>query len=243
MINTLQALIFDCDGVLVDTERDGHRVAFNRAFFELGIDCNWSVSRYGELLKTAGGKERIIRHFNEVGWPASINNREGSIRQLHKVKTEIFMELIEAGKLPLRPGVQRLVDEAIAAGVSIAVCSTSNEHAVMTVVRVMLGEKRAKKISIFAGDVVPAKKPDPAIYTLAARTLGAEPSRCLVIEDSHIGLMAASSAGMNCIVTTSSYTQNEDFSLADLVVSDLDCAIDLSQCRRLIVQRFSDSSP
>ncbi|MDQ7251091.1 HAD family hydrolase [Dongia sedimenti] len=235
----MQALIFDCDGVLVDTERDGHRVSFNRAFAGLGIDAEWSVDRYGTLLTTAGGKERMARHFKETGWPAAFADHDALIAQLHKRKTDLFMELIAAGDLPLRPGVKRLVDEAIAAKIKLAVCSTSNERAVQALVDVMLGPARAAQISVFAGDVVPAKKPDPAIYLLAARTLGLDPSQCVVVEDSHIGLTAAKAAGMSCIVTKSSYTAEEDFSQADRVVPDLDAGITLATCRSLAARRVA----
>ena len=235
----MQALIFDCDGVLVDTERDGHRVAFNRAFTELGIDAGWSVELYADLLTTAGGKERMIRYFDKAGWPASVKDRDAAIRQLHKRKTEIFMELIEAGGLPLRAGVARLMDEAVAADIRLAVCSTSNERAVTTLVKIMLGQKRAERITIFAGDIVAAKKPDPAIYNLAAKTLALDPRRSVVVEDSHIGLTAAKRAGMNCLVTKSSYTADEDFRSADIVVPDLDIGIGLAQCRALVERRLA----
>jgi HAD superfamily hydrolase (TIGR01509 family) len=235
-MRTLAALIFDCDGVLVDTERDGHRVAFNRAFAEEGVAAQWSVERYAELLSVAGGKERMIRHFDETGWPAAVADRETLIKALHKRKTDLFMELIEAGSLPLRPGVARLVDEAIAANLRLAVCSTSNERAVTALVKVMLGEDRARHIAIFAGDVVAAKKPDPAIYNLAARTLALDPGRCVVVEDSHIGLTAAKAAGMSCIVTRSAFTAEEDFRLADIVVPDLEVGIGLTQCRALVAR-------
>lgn len=232
----MQALIFDCDGVLVDTERDGHRVSFNEAFAELGIDCVWSVERYGELLLTAGGKERMRRHFDETGWPAGTEDRDALIATIHKRKTAIFMRLIEEGSLPLRPGIARIVDEAIASGgITLAVCSTSNEKAVQAVVDVMLGPERSGKITVFAGDMVAAKKPAPDIYNLAARTLGLDPSNCVVIEDSNNGLRAAKAAGMHCVVTISSYTGEEDFSLADRVVDDLDAGnVDISFCRALI---------
>lgn len=231
----MQALIFDCDGVLVDTERDGHRVSFNEAFAELGIDCVWSVESYCELLLTAGGKERMRRHFDETGWPAGTEDRDALIATIHKRKTAIFMRLIEEGSLPLRPGIARIVDEAIASGITLAVCSTSNEKAVQAVVDVMLGPERSGKITVFAGDMVAAKKPAPDIYNLAARTLGLDPSNCVVIEDSNNGLRAAKAAGMHCVVTISSYTGEEDFSLADRVVDDLDAGnVDISFCRALI---------
>jgi len=218
---TLQALLFDCDGVLVDTERDGHRVAFNRAFAEQGLDVEWSVERYGELLATAGGKERMRRHFAEHGWPVSEDRRDLLIRDLHARKTAIFTELIEQGELTLRHGVERVVDEGIAAGTTMAVCSTSNEKAVQAVVDVLLGPERARHLPVFAGDVVPAKKPDPAIYRLAADEVGIEPARTVVVEDSRNGLLAAKGAGMRCLVTTSSYTADEDFAEADRVVAEL----------------------
>ena len=161
--------------------------------------------------------------------------RAAFVAELHKLKTALFVELVERGELPLRPGVQRLVAEAREAGVKargrragaadaraqhaalsaaharyslppplqIAVCSTSNEAAVSGIVRVGLGPQVAAEMRVFAGDVVPRKKPDPAIYLLAAQELGVEPARCVVIEDSHIGLRAAKAAGMRCVVTTS----------------------------------------
>jgi HAD superfamily hydrolase (TIGR01509 family) len=217
----MQALIFDCDGVLVDTERDGHRVAFNQAFAALGLQTEWSVERYGELLTTAGGKERMRRHFDEAGWPVPGAERDGLIARLHTVKTDLFMDLISSGGLPLRPGVARIVDEAIGKGIRLAVCSTSNERAVQAVVDVMLGPARSRHIRVFAGDIVPKKKPDPAIYKLAEETLDVDPRSCVVIEDSNNGLRAALAAGMHCIVTKSSYTGDEDFTGADRVVSEL----------------------
>ncbi len=217
----MQALIFDCDGVLVDTERDGHRVAFNAAFKAIGWTTEWSVERYGELLTTAGGKERMRRHFDEIGWPVPEAERDAAIASLHKLKTDLFMELIISGALPLRAGVARIVDEAIAAKLKIAVCSTSNERAVQAVVDKMLGAKRSQHIKVFAGDIVAKKKPDPAIYDLAAQDLGLDPKKCVVVEDSNNGLRAAKSANMNCIVTISSYTAEEDFKLADRVVTEL----------------------
>ncbi|XP_057804180.1 CBBY-like protein isoform X2 [Salvia miltiorrhiza] len=202
-----KALLFDCDGVLVDTEKDGHRVSFNDTFAEKELGVTWDVDLYGELLKIGGGKERMTAYFNKVGWPdkapTSEQERKEFIASLHKRKTELFMALIEKKLLPLRPGVAKLIDQALGSGVKVAVCSTSNEKAVSAVVSFLLGAERAEQIQIYAGDVVPRKKPDPAIYLLAAETLGVEPSSCVVIEDSGIGLAAAKAAGMKCIVTKS----------------------------------------
>ncbi len=218
----MKALIFDCDGVLADTERDGHRVAFNRAFAEKGLGVEWDVEVYGELLKVAGGKERMRHYFNRNGWPADVENQDEFIKELHKLKTDIFMRIIEGGELPLRPGVKRLADEAIADGIALAVCSTSNERAVNLVVEKMLGpERKARFNAILAGDVVSKKKPDPEIYNLAKERLGYAPTDCVVVEDSRNGLLAAKNAGMPCIVTISSYTGDEDFSEADGVYPEL----------------------
>ncbi|HEX4140521.1 MAG TPA: HAD family hydrolase [Candidatus Methylacidiphilales bacterium] len=218
----MEALIFDCDGVLADTERDGHRVAFNRAFEEEGLDTIWDVGLYGKLLKIGGGKERMRGYFDQYGWPVAEPQRDALIKQLHALKTEIFMRIISSGELPVRPGINRIIDEVAAAGVKLAVCSTSNERAVNEVVHVLLGPERQKKFAgIFAGDIVQKKKPDPGIYLFAVKKLGLDPARCLVVEDSRNGLLAAKGAGMRCIVTKSAYTQDEDFSEADAVFAGL----------------------
>jgi beta-phosphoglucomutase-like phosphatase (HAD superfamily) len=145
----IQALIFDCDGVLVDTERDGHRVAFNRAFRDEGLDTEWSVERYGELLTTGGGKERMRRRFDETGWPVEdAGGRDVLIARLHRIKTDAFMGIIESGAMPPRPGVARMVDAALDTGLPVAVSSTSNERAVGAVVRVLLGLDPARCVVI-----------------------------------------------------------------------------------------------
>jgi HAD superfamily hydrolase (TIGR01509 family) len=218
----VKALILDCDGVLADTERDGHRIAFNRAFAAKGYAIEWDVELYGKLLEIAGGKERMKHYFDSYGWPGGICDKDALIKDLHKLKTDLFMQIIESGELPLRPGVARLVDEAIAANIGLVVCSTSNERAVNLVVERLLGpQRKAHFATILAGDVVTKKKPDPEIYNLASQRLNLAPSECVVVEDSRNGLLAAKAAGMYCIVTTNGYTKYEDFSEADLVVSEL----------------------
>jgi HAD superfamily hydrolase (TIGR01509 family) len=219
----MKALIFDCDGVLVDTERDGHRVAFNRAFARMGYKTEWDVDLYGDLLKVSGGKERMKYYFNETGWPEGVSDKDTLIADLHKLKTDIFMQIIESGELALRPGVARLVDEAIADGnVTLAICSTSNERSVNLIAEKLLGPARKAKFkAILAGDVVSRKKPDPEIYNLASERLGLEPDECVVVEDSRNGLLSAKAADMHCVITTNGYTEKEDFSEADLVVSEL----------------------
>ncbi|KAL0441151.1 UNVERIFIED_CONTAM: CBBY-like protein [Sesamum radiatum] len=189
---------------------------------------------------------KMTAYFNKAGWPdkapKSDEERKEFVASLHKRKTELFMALIEKKLLPLRPGVAKLIDQALGNGINVAVCSTSNEKAVSAVVSFLLGPERAEKIQIFAGDVVPRKKPDPAIYLLAAETLGVEPSSCVVVEDSAIGLAAAKAAGMTCIVTKSGYTGDEDFVNADAV---FDCIgdppeerFDLAFCGSLLEKQY-----
>lgn len=224
-VDNFDALIFDCDGVIAETERDAHRLSFNEAFKDKGLTTSWDVDLYGELLKIGGGKERMTNHFNNIGWPTDVIDKQKFVQDLHILKTEKFEKVILSGVVPLRPGVMRLMDEAINQGVPIAICSTSNENAVKTIVRTLLGE-RISKIRIFAGDIVKNKKPSPDIYNLAAKELDVDPLRCWVIEDSEIGLKAAKSAGMRCVVTKSVYTKNELFDNADAIVEDLDRGLD-----------------
>jgi len=220
----LKALIFDCDGVLVDTERDGHRVAFNRAFELFGIDANWDVPLYGRLLLVAGGKERMRAYFEEFGWPENVRSQEGRdelIKALHREKTRIGSEMIAAGELPLRPGISRIVDEAIAAGTRLGVCTTSNPAFIDAVLDLFGPGRKAKFDFVHAGDVVSKKKPDPEIYELAKQSLGLPMHECMVVEDSRNGLLAALGAGFPTLITTSTYTVDEDFTGAAKVVPEL----------------------
>ena len=218
----LEAVIFDQDGVIADTERDGHRVAFNRTFKEFNLNIEWGVNTYGELLKVGGGKERMRYYFAREGLDKNIKDMDTFIKEVHKRKTEIFMEIIEEGGIRLRPGVARLLKECRDTCLKLAVCSTANERAVNTLLRTLLGDEAYGWFDvILAGDVVKRKKPDPEIYNLAKERLELSPQGCVVIEDSRNGLLAAKGAGMRCIVTVNGYTQNEDFTGADLVVTCL----------------------
>jgi HAD superfamily hydrolase (TIGR01509 family) len=209
------ALIFDCDGVLADTERDGHRPAFNQAFAEAGLDVVWDEAEYARRLKIGGGKERIASLFPDA------EERRDEILALHKRKTAIYKEIVRAGKLPARPGIARIVDEAIAADWTLAVASTSAEESVRAVLEHAVGDANAERFAVFAGDVVPAKKPDPAIYVLALEELDLAREDAIVIEDSRNGLLAAVGAGLRCVVTVSGYTAEEDMSEAVMVVTSL----------------------
>lgn len=218
----MKALIFDCDGVLVDTEKDGHRAAFNATFNEFGLEDEWDVPYYGKLLQVAGGKERMRHHFESNGWPAAAGtDHDAFIAALHKRKTAIFTDLIADGSLPLRPGVQRIVDEAIAQGVRLGVCTTSNPRAIDGVLNLLGPERKSAFEFVLAGDVVSRKKPDPEIYDLAKEKLGLPASDCIVIEDSRNGLLAALGAELPVLVTTSTYTVHEDFTGAIGVVPEL----------------------
>ena len=222
----MPALIFDCDGVLADTERDGHRPAFNQTFEESGLDVRWSEEEYGEKLRIGGGKERMASLLTDEfvranDLPSDPDGQRELLAGWHRRKTELYKEMVRAGKLPGRPGVARVVGEAVDAGWTLAVASTSAEESVRAVLEHVVGEQTAARFAVFAGDVVPAKKPDPAIYLLALEELGVGRDDALVIEDSRNGLLAAVGAGLRCVVTVSSYTADEDMSEAVLVVTSL----------------------
>jgi HAD superfamily hydrolase (TIGR01509 family) len=220
------ALIFDCDGVLADTERDGHRPAFNATFAEVGLPVEWSVQEYGERLKIGGGKERMAslltdEFVTENGLPTEPDAQKELLADWHRRKTARYKAMVREGRLPGRPGIARIVDEAIAAGWMLAVASTSAEESVRAVLEHAVGASDAERFAVFAGDIVPAKKPDPGIYLLALERLGLAAGEAIVIEDSRNGLLAAVAAGLRCVVTVSSYTVSEDMTEAALVVTSL----------------------
>jgi HAD superfamily hydrolase (TIGR01509 family) len=217
----IEAFFFDLDGVIIDTERDGHRVAFNKTFREFGFDIEWDVDTYQELLQIAGGKERMRHYLHSAGFgkPVDPAEEDDLIKRLHKRKTEVFIELIQSGDLPLRPGVKRLMKEVNAAGLVLGICTTSNEKAANTVATEILSDVRLD--FVLAGDVVSRKKPDPEIYDLALEKSGLHPEQCIVIEDSRNGVEAAKAAGMFVVATINRYTENEDLSNADVVVTCL----------------------
>src|SRR5690606_28990688 len=191
-------------------------------FKEFGIDAEWDVALYGKLLLVAGGKERMRAYFDEYGWPASAQTEQQKdqlILDLHKTKTQITSELVSS--LPVRPGVLRLIDEAIEAGVRLGVCTTSNPKFIDAVLDLFGPERKAKFDFVHAGDVVSKKKPDPEIYELAKRSLGLPTHACMVVEDSRNGLLAALGAGLPTLITTSTYTVDEDFAGAVKVVPEL----------------------
>jgi HAD superfamily hydrolase (TIGR01509 family) len=220
-------LIFDCDGVLADTERDGHRLAFNLMFRELGLPIEWSESEYGRKLHIAGGKERMASELTPEfvrahGLPADAKGQAALLAKWHRRKTDIYTEMVAAGRLPTRPGIRRTIAEAQDAGWTLAVASTSAEPAVRAILDQAAGPERAARFDlVLAGDVVARKKPAPDIYLLALDRLAMPAAETIVIEDSRNGLLAAVAAGLRCLMTVNGYTEDEDASEAVLVVSSL----------------------
>ena len=217
----IKAAFFDQDGVIIDTERDGHRVSFNMTFKEFGFTDEWDVDYYHELLQIAGGKERMKHHWKTKGFSRPLTEEEidNLVKEMHKRKTAIFVDLIESGKLPLRPGIRRFMKELMEAGIQIGVCTTSNEQAAKAITEKILSD--IKFDIVLAGDVVKNKKPDPEIYNLALSRLGLQPEECFVVEDSKNGVKAAKAASMKTIVTTNGYTEKEDVEAGDVIVSSL----------------------
>lgn len=223
---TVPTIIFDCDGVLADTERNGHLPAFNRTFAEFGVPVQWSDDDYRVKVLIGGGKERMASLLTPEfvaanGLPADEDGQRDLLAQWHKRKTAIYTELVESGALPGRPGIARIVAEADAAGWGLAVASTSAEPSVRAVLVHAVGDELAARFAVFAGDIVPHKKPAPDIYLLALSELGLDPDDAVVIEDSGNGVEAAVAAGIRTVVTVSAYTVDEDFTGASLVVSSL----------------------
>ncbi len=218
-----KALLFDVDGTLADTERDGHRPAFNQAFKEMGLNWEWDVALYGELLQVTGGKERMhfyARHYQ----PETLHKPdfEALVVQLHEAKTRLYRQRLQQGGIPLRPGIERLLQEARAQGVLLAIATTTTMENVTTLLEQTLGPSALNWFQVVAaGDIVPAKKPAPDIYLWALERLGVAAQDCLAVEDSENGLRAALAAGVSTVVTVNDYTRTQDFTGALAVLSDL----------------------
>lgn len=222
-MSELRGLIFDVDGTLADNEQDGHRVAFNRAFEDAGLDWFWDEATYGRLLEVFGGKERIrwfIEDFLEDFTPPE--ELDAFIRRLHRRKTERYVELLGSGAIPLRPGVRRLLEEAHEAGLRLAVASTTTAENVTALLTSAMGPESAGWFDVMAcGDVVPDKKPAPDIYEYALEKLGLPAADCLAIEDTESGLASARAAGLKTLITVNSTTRGQDFSGAAVVLDGL----------------------
>lgn len=219
---TIKAIIFDVDGTLADTE-DAHRIAFNRTFAENGLDWNWNVALYGKLLKVTGGKERI-KYFVDsflTGYKKPENFDE-FVKHLHLVKTGHYTDMLADGHIPLRPGIRQLINEARAAGILLAIATTTSPENVAALLEVELGKDwQSYFASIGCGDIVPHKKPAPDIYHWVLNDLGLVPGDCIALEDSNNGLRSSLAAGIKTYITPNDYTRNQDFAGAAAVFDDL----------------------
>jgi HAD superfamily hydrolase (TIGR01509 family) len=211
----LGAVIFDVDGTLVDSERDGHRVAFNRAFSEFGLPYRWSVEEYGELLHVTGGQRRIDAYLEAQG--LSETERERLAPELHARKTEIIARLVDDGHVLVRPGVARLLDELGRSGVRLAVATTGSRSWVDRLLRRLLPDVRFEVV--VTGDEVKNRKPDPEAFVVALDRLAVGGDRAVAVEDSGEGLRSAQGAGLRCVVVVNDYTADHDLGRADLVLS------------------------
>jgi len=213
----LGALLFACDGVLADTETDGHRIALNMALKQAGLSMECSVEQYGELLQMRD-VQRIEQYWKSIGWKDMTTELA---LKVYQSKSKIFRELVKDGKVPLRKGVVSLIDEAMAASIPVAVCSSNTKETVNEIVK-LLGSKRAEYVTVFSGEDVKRRKPAPDVYQLAQIKFGVNPEDCVVFEDNGVGLQSAKAARMLCVISKSKYTAADDFPEADAVVDDLE---------------------
>jgi HAD superfamily hydrolase (TIGR01509 family) len=217
------ALIFDVDGTLAETE-EAHRLAFNRAFTEFGLPWEWDRALYRDLLRISGGRERMAAYAKRLG-ATGLDDR---LAALHRRKTELYTRGVAAGEVPLRPGIACLIAEAAAAGVVLAIATTTSRANV----EALLGDGLAQFAVVACAEDAPVKKPDPAVYTLVLDRLGLSAAVCLALEDSSNGVRAACAAGIAVVVSESVYTKGDDFTGARAVYPDFG-GVGLAELARL----------
>jgi HAD superfamily hydrolase (TIGR01509 family) len=216
----LQALIFDVDGTLAETE-EMHRRAFNEAFASLGLDWKWPPPLYKELLRIAGGKERIL-HYLLKERPQDVAAHEREIPKIYALKTKLYSAMVREGTLALRPGVARLIEEARSAGIRLAIATTTNPANVDALLQRAFAPSGESLFQVIvAGDEVAAKKPAPDVFDAAVRRLGLRAAACFAFEDSANGVISAQRAGLAVVATPSAYTSEDDFAGAASVISSL----------------------
>ena len=209
-----EAVVFDVDGTLVDSERHGHRVAFNEAFEAFDLPYRWDEREYGELLRITGGQNRLHAYLRDQGMPEQ--DRDEMVPQLHKRKTEILSALVEEGRIEVRPGVSRLLEELAGAGCRLAVATTGSRGWVEGLLRQLL--EGVEFEAVVTGDEVENRKPDPEAFTGVLDRLGVTAADAVVVEDSAEGLDAAVAAGLACVVVVNGYTEDHDLDAAELVL-------------------------
>lgn len=204
---TIKALLWDVDGTLAETERDGHRVAFNHAFESCGLPWRWSVERYGELLAVTGGRERLMHDMDtHDDAPTLAGERDALARAVHQRKNATYAEIVEARGIALRPGVMELLEECRSRAVLLAITTTTSRANVDALLRAHLGASWVTWFAVLVcGEDVAAKKPDPEVYSRALRQLRLGPLQTLAIEDSPGGVAAARAADVPVVVTRSAY--------------------------------------
>jgi HAD superfamily hydrolase (TIGR01509 family) len=214
---TLQAVVFDVDGTLVDSERHGHRVAFNEAFAAAGLPYSWDEESYGHWLSFHGGVRRIDAFLEEVGRPEE--ERKELAPRLHEEKTRLLREMIDAGRIPPRPGMADLLDHLRAEGVRLAVATVGSEGWVKHLLESLFPASDFEVV-VTGGDVS-EKKPHPGCYLQALEGLGLPAEGVVAVEDSATGLRSALGAGLPCLVVVNDYTSGDDMEGARLVVDEV----------------------
>ena len=219
-ISVPDALIFDIDGTLAETE-ELHRKAFNTTFVEYGLNWHWDTKLYGELLKVAGGQNRL-RHYIKKYQPTQLAEFDNQVAAMHAQKTKTYCDLLAMGEIELRPGIEQLINSAIEKGLKLAISTSTSRINVDRLFEATLGLPVLEKFSaICCGNDVVDVKPAADLYLLALSQLSIPAEKCLAIEDSEIGLAAARAAGIPTLITVSTYCRDDDFTGADMIMSDL----------------------